>query len=102
MTHKSLGNFDVIDLNKVFIFPVFYKGNGFTVKFLTRERAIKITFEPLLKLKNSVKLGYWFMSVIGENMAIVYYDDDAIYISPYSKGAEYLKEVLRKLGVSFN
>lgn len=98
-TGITIGCFTVRDLGTGALgMPKLYEGKKHLI-FVDKKRGIvKIAFGD--KGREQRTLGTsWLKEIIGENSCIAYHDEDEMYLSPYSKGEEYLRKVLLELKI---
>lgn len=89
---KRIGFFATINLNSSgFALPSFYSGKTFRLEF-TGKNILCLRFGEGIKkslTENDLKR---FAEIIGDDMAVIYFDEDSIYMSPYRYGEEYIRK----------
>ena len=103
---KRIGCFDSIELeNKSFKFPDFYQELYCIIEFSIENKILilkignrDISAKPAERFSTDGRIGKeileLFIDFLEDKMAVVFYDENAIYLSPYRLGEEHLRRFL--------
>ena len=96
----SIGDFVTRDFkdSTSFVVPKIYEGMKSLIFIDKKRQLVKVEFGDKGRGKGTLGTN-WIIEVLGEDSAVVYYDETALYMCPYSRGEEYMKKCLKELQV---
>jgi uncharacterized protein YjcR len=65
----------------------------------TKIAKLQVEKNGMKNIKASLSIPKPILEGIKEEQAVVYLDENALFLAPYSKGEEYLKKILKKDGI---
>lgn len=98
-----VGSFAVRSILHFIALPDAHKGKPYNWYFDDKEKVAKMSFEKggRYASKTGASVNTAKREFLGDDQVCLFVDEDAIYLSPYKDGQEYLEKFLKKIGVAF-